>query len=73
MGLWGSGQIGMAGLSTYPQAPAGSCRSGSRGLAPVDAPMFVTAEQLIMAGFGKSLGARVEACITETYPDYALS
>lgn len=37
------------------------------------APMFLTAELLIMAGFRKSLHARVEAYITETYPDYALS
>jgi len=36
------------------------------------APMFLTAELLIMAGFRKTLHARVEAYITETYPDYAL-
>ena len=37
------------------------------------APMFLTAELLIMAGFRKSLHRRVEAYIAETYPDYALS
>ena len=37
------------------------------------APMFLTAELLIIAGFRKSLHQRVEAYITETYPDYALS
>lgn len=37
------------------------------------APMFLTAELLIMAGFRKSLHRRVEAYITETYPDYALT
>lgn len=37
------------------------------------APMFLTAELLIMAGFRKNLHTRVEAYICETYPDYALS
>jgi len=37
------------------------------------APMFLTAELLILAGFRKSLHKRVEAYISETYPDYALS
>lgn len=37
------------------------------------APMFLTAELLILAGFRKTLHQRVEAYITETYPDYALS
>ncbi len=35
--------------------------------------MFLTAELLIMAGFRKTLHARVEAYIAETYPDYALT
>ena len=32
LSLWGSGQVGLAELSTYPQARDGPRRSGSRGL-----------------------------------------
>ena len=31
LALWGSGQVGAAELSTYPQSAGRSCRSGSRG------------------------------------------
>jgi len=37
------------------------------------APMFLTAEVLIALGSRKGLHARVEAYITERYPDYALA
>jgi len=37
------------------------------------APMFLTAELLIGLGLRKRLHARVEACIAERYPDYALA